>query len=149
MPNDDTPGLPLPPPTILLAGLVAGFVLVRLLPWPVGFASWPLGLAAGLAGLGLIGAAFAQLHWDLLPTRPTPALRTGGVLRVTRNPIYLGFVLLAAAAALATGNAWAWLATPLVALALDRVIIAREERYLAARFPAEYPAYRARVRRWL
>ncbi len=149
MPNDDTPGLPLPPPTILLAGLVAGFSLGWLLPWPVGFASWTLGLAAGLAGLGLIGAAFAQLHWDLLPTRPTQALRTAGVLGFTRNPIYLGFVLLAAAAALATGNAWLWLATPLVALALDRVIIAREERYLAARFPVEYPAYRSRVRRWL
>jgi protein-S-isoprenylcysteine O-methyltransferase Ste14 len=34
-------------------------------------------------------------------------------------------------------------------LAIDRLVIVREERYLAATFPAEYAAYRARVRRWI
>jgi protein-S-isoprenylcysteine O-methyltransferase Ste14 len=29
------------------------------------------------------------------------------------------------------------------------VVIPREERYLVRRFPSEYPAYRAAVRRWL
>jgi protein-S-isoprenylcysteine O-methyltransferase Ste14 len=29
------------------------------------------------------------------------------------------------------------------------VVIPREERYLEARFPSEYPAYKRAVRRWL
>ena len=32
---------------------------------------------------------------------------------------------------------------------IDRFVIAREERYLSARFGAEYDAYRQKVRRWL
>jgi len=29
------------------------------------------------------------------------------------------------------------------------VVVPREERYLEARFPVEYPAYKGSVRRWL
>ena len=32
---------------------------------------------------------------------------------------------------------------------VQRFVIDREERYLSARFGADYDAYRARVRRWL
>ena len=149
MPAEDTAGLPVPPPLIPLTGLLSGLLLGWLAPWPVSYVSWPLSLIALLLAVGLIGSAFAQLRWDMLPHHPTMALRTGGVLRLTRNPIYLGFVLVTAAAALAGGNAWLWLVVPLVMLALDRIIIAREERYLAGRFPTDYAAYRSRVRRWL
>jgi len=34
-------------------------------------------------------------------------------------------------------------------IVIDRFVIAREERYLSARFGAEYEAYKGRVRRWL
>jgi protein-S-isoprenylcysteine O-methyltransferase Ste14 len=34
-------------------------------------------------------------------------------------------------------------------IVIDRLVIAREERYLAARFGGEYDAYRRKVRRWL
>lgn len=147
--DDDTAGIPFPPPLIPLAGLAAGFLLNRLVPLSIGFASGLFGLALGIAGMALAGAALAQLRRDVHPFHPTSALRTGGVLRFTRNPIYLGFVLVVAAVALATGNAWMWLAVPLVWLGLDRLIVAREEAYLSRCFPADYAAYRARVRRWL
>lgn len=148
-PADDTPGIPFPPPLIPLAGLLAGFLLDWVAPLRLGFTSGLFGLALGLGGLALVGMALAELRQDAHPFHAASALRTGGVLRFTRNPIYLGFVLLVAGAALASGNAWLWLAVPLVWLGLDRVVVVREERYLAARFPAEYIAYCARVRRWL
>jgi protein-S-isoprenylcysteine O-methyltransferase Ste14 len=37
---------------------------------------------------------------------------------------------------------------PAIAL-MSFVVIPREERYLEARFPAEYVPYKASVRRWL
>ena len=44
---------------------------------------------------------------------------------------------------------WPMLLLPLVLLTLQRLVIAREERYLAGAFPTEYAAYCLRVRRWL
>ena len=47
------------------------------------------------------------------------------------------------------GSWWPVLLAPLVILALTRLVIGPEERYLAERFGASYAGYRARVRRWL
>ncbi len=44
---------------------------------------------------------------------------------------------------------WPLLALPAVLLAVQRGVIAREERYLERTFGEEYRRYRARVRRWL
>jgi len=44
---------------------------------------------------------------------------------------------------------WPLILLPVVLLIIRRYVIAREERYLAGAFPLEYPAYCARVRRWL
>jgi protein-S-isoprenylcysteine O-methyltransferase Ste14 len=72
-----------------------------------------------------------------------------GPFRFSRNPIYLAFTLLQLGLA-AWVNSLGLLLTLLPALALMmRVVIPREERYLEARFPTEYLAYKRAVRRWL
>ena len=53
------------------------------------------------------------------------------------------------AAAILLNTWWALALLPVVVLIVDRSVIAREERYLAAAFPAEYGQYRQRVRRWV
>jgi len=63
--------------------------------------------------------------------------------------MYLSLVCLYVAVALMLDTWWALVLLPVVVLVIDRAVIAREERYLTAAFPAEYAAYRARVRRWL
>jgi protein-S-isoprenylcysteine O-methyltransferase Ste14 len=47
------------------------------------------------------------------------------------------------------GTLWAWLGVAVLHGVLDRLVIAKEEAYLTARFGAPYEAYRARVRRWM
>ena len=47
------------------------------------------------------------------------------------------------------GSWWPLLVFPAVLLAMLRLVISREEEYLAARFGADYAAYRSRVRRWV
>ena len=59
-----------------------------------------------------------------------------------RQFIYLGVAVL-------TGSWLALLALPAVFAVMNRFVIAREERYLTARFGTAYTSYAARVRRWL
>jgi protein-S-isoprenylcysteine O-methyltransferase Ste14 len=86
------------------------------------------------------------------PTRPerASALVTTGVYSMTRNPMYLGMLLLIVAWGLWLANAAGMILGPLAfVLYIDRVQIPREERALAAAFGSDYTAYVGRVRRWL
>lgn len=106
-----------------------------------------LGAAIDLAGL----AAFRKARTTINPLRPEKAssLVRSGIYRYTRNPMYLGMLvlLLAWSAYLAHPAAFAML--PLFVLYLNRFQIAPEERALARLFGAEFDDYRRRVRRWL
>ena len=44
---------------------------------------------------------------------------------------------------------WALLPLPATVAAIDRGVIAREERYLERKFGARYTDYKRHVRRWL
>lgn len=152
----DTPGVLLPPPLIYFGFLAVGWGLGQWIDEP------SLGLAVevrrGVAltlivgGLLLDGAAagyFRRLGTPPEPWKPTTALATGGLYRFSRNPIYLGFAItyLGLAVAMDSPIALALLVPCLIVV--DRFVIAREERYLAGRFGAEYAAYKGKVRRWL
>lgn len=85
------------------------------------------------------------------PRHPERSARivTDGIYRWSRNPMYLGFVLLLVGLAIALQSAFGLLVTAVAASFLQRFQIAPEERWLSEQFGAEYVAYRARVRRWL
>lgn len=106
-----------------------------------------LGAAAASAGV----LAFRRARTTVDPTRPetASALVAVGIYRVTRNPMYLGFLLALAGWAVWLSNVAACIGLPLFVLWMNRLQIAPEERALAQRFGAEFDAYRARVRRWL
>jgi protein-S-isoprenylcysteine O-methyltransferase Ste14 len=82
-----------------------------------------------------------------LPTGATE-LKTGGIYRISRNPMYVGFDALTLAAMLG-------LRSPIVlvlggySILVYQLIIIGEERFLAAAFGAPYREYRERVRRYL
>jgi protein-S-isoprenylcysteine O-methyltransferase Ste14 len=63
--------------------------------------------------------------------------------------MYLGITAAYAGLALALASIWALLLLAPVLVVMDRLVIAREEHYLAARFGSAYEAYLRRVRRWL
>jgi protein-S-isoprenylcysteine O-methyltransferase Ste14 len=81
--------------------------------------------------------------------KPDAALVTAGPFRFSRNPIYLGFLVVVLGFALRWGDLWGWLALMVCHLALDRLVVTKEEAYLSTRFGAAYEAYRTRVRRWV
>jgi protein-S-isoprenylcysteine O-methyltransferase Ste14 len=139
----------------LLAGLAMAWLDRR---WPIASADeagWLRVVAVVLvvAGLALAGEAlvrFVRARTTWHPTHPerASALVIGGVYRWTRNPMYLGLLLVLAGWA-------AWLASlaPLLAigawlLVMTRLQIEPEERALLDRFGGEYAQYRDSVRRW-
>lgn len=156
MSGRDHPGVIAPPPLIYLGFLLGGWGLGRLagLPSIGGEAVARVAVAGLLIGFGLalelwaIGA-FRRRRTAVQPWKPSTALVAEGPYRFSRNPIYLGFAVTYLGLALALNS---WLALALLApclLVVDRGVIAREERYLSAKFGASYDAYRARVRRWI
>lgn len=150
----DRSGVPIPPPLIYVAGFLTGVALE--LAFPIG--ALPLGLAllAGLIGgglwLALDGRAmmlFRGAGTSIPAMRPATTLVTSGPYRHTRNPMYLGMAFLYTGLALSLGVIWALAILPAVLLAVDRLVIAREERHLEAKFGDEYRQYKGRARRWL
>jgi protein-S-isoprenylcysteine O-methyltransferase Ste14/YHS domain-containing protein len=113
-------------------------------------------LAAGLAVAGALTsalgvAAFRRARTTVNPMRPelSSALVVSGVYRLTRNPMYLGFLLLLLAWAVLLSNVLALTVVPAFVLYMNRFQIAPEERALSSAFGPEYVAYKARVRPWL
>ena len=149
-------GIPYPPPLLYVAGIVAGKLVDRAVPLPItGHPSavrTSLALVFGLGWLALFAPAwsgFLRKRTSIIPNRPAAALVTSGIYRLSRNPMYLSLVLLYVAVTLVLDSWWPIVLLPLVILAVDRFVIRREERYLAAAFPNDYPAYCRRVRRWV
>ena len=147
------PRLPLPPILLLLAIAATYFTRDALprLPLPLGYG---LGLATALAACALLFPAalrFGKANTTLDPSRPerSTALVTEGLHARSRNPMYIGEVLLVAAVALAMNPVVGLPAAAAFWLFLDRWQIPAEERALATRFGAEYADYCGRVPRWL
>jgi len=113
---------------------------------------FPVGLALAGALTCLAGVvSFRRAGTTVNPMKPDSAssLVVSGIYRFTRNPVYLGFLvmLLAWAAALSNVLALVWL--PAFVLYVNRFQILPEERVLASRFAHDYAEYSSRVRRWL
>jgi protein-S-isoprenylcysteine O-methyltransferase Ste14 len=109
-------------------------------------------VAAAGAAFDLLGLlAFRRARTTVNPLRPEKAssLVTGGIYRVTRNPMYVGMalVLLAWAAHLSALLPFAGIAAFIAYI--TRFQIRPEERALDALFGQSFADYAARVRRWL
>jgi protein-S-isoprenylcysteine O-methyltransferase Ste14 len=148
------------PPLLLLIALIAGAGLDHLLPlsFPigrVGLAHWISAFAAAvmiILAISFVAAGmrnFSRADTPVPTTRPTRALVTTGIHGRTRNPIYLGMLLLQVGLALLTRSPWILIAALPLAITLRYGVIAREEAYLEQRFGGVYRDYKGRVRRWI
>ena len=150
----------IPPPVIDLGCAALMWGIARWLPgaqiWSPGAYPFALGAAIGLAlAGGLIALAgvweFRRARTTVNPLAPERAstLVQTGVFGLTRNPMYLGMLLVLIGWAAYLGNAASLVVLPLFFWLLNTLQIAPEERILRERFGEHFTRYAARVRRWV
>lgn len=101
-----------------------------------------------VAGGALVAAGLAVRALASGHVQKNEQLTTSGPYAYTRNPLYLGSVVLATGFCVAARSWWIAGAALLIFLAIYLPVIRSEEEFLKERFP-EYAAYAARVPRLL
>jgi|SRR5690554_3797858 len=106
-------------------------------------------IGGGVSLAGII--SFRRMKTTINPVKPERAssLVVAGVYKITRNPMYVGILLVLVAWALFLSSHWALPGSLLFVLYINRFQIAPEERALDTLFGSEYAAYKSRVRRWI
>ena len=148
--------LKIPPAVVWLAAALLMWGIDRALPlsWPAPSLRTWLGSVVALSGglLSLLGLfAFYRQSTTINPHKPehTEALVTGGIYRCSRNPMYLGLLLVLAAVGLYLGNPATAVVLPLFVWYMNHFQIKPEEQVMEQKFGADYIRYRSQVRRWI
>ncbi|MCP5090907.1 MAG: isoprenylcysteine carboxylmethyltransferase family protein [Gammaproteobacteria bacterium] len=142
------------PPRIAMSLLIAAATIEFLIP-----IGWPQLPSLPLAGLSVASLGFILMirawwlfrihHAAICPTAATSILITSDVFALTRNPMYLGMVMMLLGVALFTG-AWPFYLSALAyGLILDKIFCRYEERKMHGSFGKCYEKYVTKVRRWL
>jgi protein-S-isoprenylcysteine O-methyltransferase Ste14 len=140
------------PPRIAMGLALVAFAAHGLLRIPAHEA-----LMLPAAMLGGVGFAVMIRAWWLFrvagtavcPTAESSILITHDIYALTRNPMYLGIMLMLVALGLAFGGLSLYLAPVAFFFVMDRVFCPFEEQKSLCEFGAEYADYRERTRRWL
>ncbi len=145
-----------PPDAFAALAIGLALLLERVVPLNIlpvasitGISTWA-GVAVAVAGFALEITAARELAGAGTTTRAgreASVLVTTGVFGFSRNPFYVGLLLVLAGTVVAFSLDWGIVAVPLVGVALDRIVVPREEAMLRQRF-AGFDEYARRVRRW-
>jgi protein-S-isoprenylcysteine O-methyltransferase Ste14 len=148
--------LKVPPPIVAL--LIAAAMWAISLAGPPSGVSTPVRIVVAVAialcggGISFSGAlAFRRARTTVNPMKPEAAssLVTSGVFRFTRNPMYLGLLVVLLAWSVFLSSAWSLVGPLAFVLYINRFQIAPEERILSSMFGTDYATYKAKVRKWL
>ncbi len=142
------------PPALMMLTLAA--ILILRMNWPLMFI---LPFPANMIGIIPVGVGYVMmmLAWDQFNILGTPIsnfdqpsrLVVVGLYRISRNPMYLGFVLMLAGICLLLGALSPFIGVLLFFVITDRLFITLEERVLASKFGHFYYNYKRKTRRWL
>lgn len=151
----DSAKVTFPPPFVYIGLLLVGLALDHVLPWSIKltvigrYVGGGLLIAAALAFLLAASGRFRKAGTELKPWKTTSAIVGEGVYAFTRNPMYLGMALFMAGLGFLFSSLGVILLLPVAIVLIQTQVIAREERYLEAKFGDEYRIYKSRVRRWI
>ncbi len=142
------------PPVYLLLSIAVMVILHFLFPGVtvLGFPWQLLGVIPLALGIGInlvADRSFKQHSTPVKPLEKSTALVTHGVFRVSRNPMYLGIVLILLGIAIFLGSLTPYLVVFLFAIFLDIVFIRFEETKLEETFGEAWVEYKKSVRRWI
>lgn len=142
----------LPPTYCFIFLIVAIFLhlilpMATILPSPYNFA----GIIPVVLGIGIMVWAdrlFSTVKTNIKSFDKPNVLVTDGPFRLSRHPMYLGFVSLLLGMAMLLGSLSAFVAPIAMFVTLATVFIPFEERACQEVFGEAYADYKRRVRRW-
>jgi len=148
--------LKVPPVVVLLVVLIAVYIHDQLFPLGniLGESRYMLAqvlfaLAVFIAIAGIVSFKRAKTTVNPVQIEKASSLVTSGMFRITRNPMYLGMLLLVIGFAIRLDNPIALIWAVVFQQYMNRFQIFPEERMLAFLFGDAYENYMTRVRRWL
>jgi len=148
--------LKLPPDLVALVVAALMWLVSKVTPtldWPVAYRVLVVSVLFVAGSILIVAArvAFAKADTTFSPIAPERSrhLVTTGVYRLTRNPMYVGTLLVLLALAAHLSNPAAAVVALAYVIYMDRFQIWPEERVLRNRFGAEYAHYTHTVRRWV
>lgn len=144
----------MPPPLPCLLGVIAGLACDWLRPWRI--APYDYALPVGLVLVGVVVAlsvalalVFKRHNTPVDPQKETTAIIDTGPFRFSRNPAYVSVATLQTAIGFLINSTWIVLFVVPAVLAIQQIVILREEAYLEKKFGEAYLNYKSRVRRWV
>ena len=154
MHSDTGPRFRVWPPVSVGAPLLVGLLASGLFDDPLAVTS-----VTTWIGAVLVSAFFVWNGWalftmarhrtGLLPGAATVTIIDNGPFGLSRNPLYVGLLVLSAGLALLVASLWALVLLPVAWALLQWGAVLPEERYLTEKFGTAYVDYTQRVRRWL
>jgi len=147
--------LKIPPAAVFLICIGLIWATDSLLPllFDISVNGWPVKLLLVLGTLTAVSGViqFAVQSTSVNPHNPDRAssLVSSGIYRVSRNPMYLGMLIILLAAVLKIGHPIGLVVLPLYVFYMNRFQIKPEEKAIEEKFGEEYRAYRKTVRRWI
>jgi protein-S-isoprenylcysteine O-methyltransferase Ste14 len=142
------------PPNYLLVAMILILLLhfifpianVIKIPWNLmGLFPLVLGVALNL----IADNAYKRSQTTVKPFLESNALITDGVYRLSRHPMYLGFVLILLGVSLLLRSFSPYIVVILFAILMDIVFIRVEESMLEEKFRQEWKDYKSKIRRWI
>jgi protein-S-isoprenylcysteine O-methyltransferase Ste14 len=138
-------------PTLAIVHIIMAIILGRLAPLPIPISAGIQWIGLGIAALGFILGVLSLIEFrrSRQSNKSKIPLVTTGIYHYTRNPVYLGFVLLLLGIPLNMGTYWGIILVWSFITIANNLIIKPEETYLNHVYKDQYVDYCSRVRRWL
>jgi protein-S-isoprenylcysteine O-methyltransferase Ste14 len=156
MKEKDNPGIYIPPPLIYAAIFLIALFLQKkasiddtVFKTRLTMIAGVLFFAAAVFFLSRSLVQFIRTRNSVVTVKPAESLQTSGIYRATRNPMYVGLVLVYLGLTCLIGNWWNIILLPVLLLTIQEYVMKREEKYLTRKFGPEYINYKQKVKRWL
>lgn len=137
---------------VVFLGLCLG--VNRVYPLNPGFGLWGQISGGIVLSCGILLLVVALGHFQIkgttvMPTRKPDKLVVNGIYRITRNPMYLGMLLVLVGVPFVMESVTGLMFALLFFLIMNRSVIPREEKVVEGIFGDAYRGYKSQTRRWI
>ena len=152
--DNDNAGIIAHPPIFYIISVIAALVIDYFVPLDMGES--PIlkivSVLMAVLGIGIFISAGKMYRTDkqnVSVHTKTDNIYQSGIYSRTRNPLYLGALIVVIAGGIYFGEPWILILQIPLVFFLNKQVIGKEEEYLERKFGAEYIEYKKKVRRWI